>query len=196
MCKSSNLVVNAECLVRVLDQLMDGESGVVGLNHGIGHLGRGNDRESGHHSVWEFFADLGDQQGTHTSTGTTAERVSDLETLETITALSLTSNDIENLVNKFSTLGIVTFGPVVSYADLLLCAFCNASICVYLTSTALAEDEVVGTEELTEGTSANCVHGTRLKIDKDCTRDIFVARCLDVLACGCDLELRLITSLK
>ena len=33
------LVVNAERLIGVLDKLMDGEGGVVGLNDSVGHLG-------------------------------------------------------------------------------------------------------------------------------------------------------------
>ena len=33
-----SLVVNAECLVCVLHQLVDGERGVVGLHHGVGDL--------------------------------------------------------------------------------------------------------------------------------------------------------------
>jgi len=44
-----------------------------------------------------------------------------------------------------------------------------------LTSTALTEDKVIGTEELAEWTSSDCVHGTRLKIDEHSTGDIFVA---------------------
>jgi hypothetical protein len=49
---------------------------------------------------------------------------------------------------------------------------------VYLTSTALAEDEVVGTEECTERPSSNRIHGTGFEIDKDGTWDIFVSGCL------------------
>ena len=52
-----------------------------------------------------------------------------------------------------------------------------------LTSTALAEDEVIGTEELAEGTSTDGIHGTRLEIDENGTRDILVA---SSLSCGQD----------
>ncbi len=110
----SYLVVDAEGLIGVLNQLVDRESSVVWFNDSVGDLGRGDDGKGGHHAVWELFADLGDQQCAHTSTGTTAERVSDLEALEAVAALSLTSDDIENLVNKLSTLGVVTLGPVVA----------------------------------------------------------------------------------
>ena len=39
---------------------------------------------------------------------------------------------------------------------------------------ALAENEVVGAEEATEGTRANRVHGSRLEVDEDCTGHILV----------------------
>jgi proteasome assembly chaperone (PAC2) family protein len=87
--------------------------------------------------------------------------VGDLETLEAIAALGLTADDVEDLVDKFGTLSVVTLGPIVS-------------------STGLTENEVVGTEELTEGTSTDGVHGTRLKIDEDGSGNILVARGLVV----------------
>jgi hypothetical protein len=110
------LIVNAEGLVRVLDKLVDGESCVVWLHNGIADLRAGHDGECGHHAIWEFLADLGDQQSTHTSTSTTTERVSDLKALKTVTTLSLTTNDIEDLVHKLSTLSVVALGPVISSA--------------------------------------------------------------------------------
>jgi len=41
-----------------------------------------------------------------------------------------------------------------------------------ITSTSLTEDKVVGSEELTEGTGTDRVHGTRLEINQASTRDI------------------------
>merc|ERR1719310_1267900 len=52
-----------------------------------------------------------------------------------------------------STFGVVTLGPVV-------------------TGTGLTEDEVVWSEELTEWTSADGVHGAWLEIHKDGTWDV------------------------
>ena len=66
-------------------------------------------------------------------------------------------SDIQNLVDQLGTLSVVTLGPVVA-------------------STGLTEDEVVGTEELTEGTSTDGVHGTGLQVDEDGTGDILVTR--------------------
>ena len=74
-----SLVIDTEGLIRVLDELMNGKGGVVGLDDGIGNLRRGDDRESGHHTVGVFFPDLRDEEGTHTGTGTTTQRVGNLE---------------------------------------------------------------------------------------------------------------------
>jgi hypothetical protein len=136
-----SLVIDTEGLIGVLNQLMHGESGVVGFNNSVGDLGRWDNGEGSHHAVWELLADLGDQKRSHTGTSSTAERVGDLESLKAVAALSLTTDDIEDLVDKLSTLSIMSFSPVV-------------------TSTGLAEDEVIGTEELTEGSSADSIHGT------------------------------------
>ena len=73
------LVIDTEGLVRILDQLVDGEGCVVRLNDGVGDLRRGDNGESGHHTIRVFFPNLRDQEGTHACTGTTTERVGDLE---------------------------------------------------------------------------------------------------------------------
>lgn len=150
------LVIDTEGLVRVLDQLVDGEGGIVRLDDGVGDLGGGHNGEGGHHAVGELLADLGDEQSAHTSTSTTTQGVGDLEALEAVAALSLATDDIEDLVDQLSTLSVVTLGPVVS-------------------STGLAEDEVVGAEELAEGTGTDGVHGTGLEIDEDGAGNILVA---------------------
>jgi hypothetical protein len=154
-----SLVVDTEGLVGVLDKLVDGKGGVVRLNDGVRDLGRGQDGERGHHAVGELLADLADQKRSHTGTGTTTEGVGDLETLEAVAALSLTTDNVEDLVDELGTLSVVTLCPVVA-------------------STGLTEDEVVGTEELTERTGADGVHGTGLQIDEYGTRDVLVARSL------------------
>jgi hypothetical protein len=74
--------------------------------------------------------------------------VGDLETLEAVAAFSFLADNVEDGVDELGTFGVVTLGPVV-------------------TSAGLAEDEVVGTEELTEGASTDGVHGAGLEIHKD-----------------------------
>jgi hypothetical protein len=151
-----SLVVDTEGLIRVLDQLMDGEGSIVWLDNGVGHLGGWDNGEGSHHTVGELLTDLGDQERTHTSTGSTTKRVGDLETLKAVASLSLTTNDIEDLVDELSTLSVMSLSPVVA-------------------SSRLTEDEVVGAEELTERTSTDGIHGTWLQIDEDGTRNILVA---------------------
>ena len=87
----------------------------------LADLGGGDDGEGTHHSVGVFLPDLRDQKCTHTSTGTTTKRVSDLETLETVGSLGLSSDNIQNRVNELGTFSVMTLCPVV-------------------TSTALAKD--------------------------------------------------------
>jgi proteasome assembly chaperone (PAC2) family protein len=74
--------------------------------------------------------------------------VGDLITLEAIATFGFFSNDVEDGVDEFSTFGVVTLGPVV-------------------TGTGLSEDEVVGSEELTEWAGTDGVHGAWLEIHKD-----------------------------
>ena len=147
------LVINAHDLISVLDELMDGEGGVVRLNDGVGHLGGGHNGESAHNSVGVLLSDLGDEEGSHTRAGTTTEGVGDLEALEAVGTLSLLSADIEDGVDKLGTLGVVTLGPVV-------------------TGSGLTENEVIGSEELTERSSSDGVHGSWLKIHENCSGDV------------------------
>lgn len=77
----------------------------------------------------------------------------DLESLKAIATFSFLSDDIEDGVNKFSTFSIVTLGPVV-------------------TSTSLTEDEVIRSEELSERSGSDGVHGSWFKIHKDGSWDI------------------------
>ena len=156
------LVVNAEGLIGVLDKLVDRESGIVWFHNGVRDLGRWHDRESRHHTVWEFFPDLGDQQGSHTSTSSTTQGVCDLETLEAITAFGFAADHIKDLIHQFRTFGVMPLCPVV-------------------TGTRLTVNEVIRTEELTEWTSTDSIHGARLQVDQDCAGHIFLFAGL----CGC-----------
>jgi hypothetical protein len=144
------LVIDAEGLLGVLNKLVNGESSVVWLNNGIGHLWGWNHGVGGDHAIWVLLTDLGDQECSETGTSTTTEGVDKLETLSAVARLSLLTDDIEDGVNELSTFGVVTLGPVV-------------------TGTRLAENEVVWAEELTESTGAHGVHGSWLKIDENGT---------------------------
>merc|ERR1711998_90597 len=97
------LVVNAHDLIGVLDELMHGEGGVVGLDDGVGDLGGGHDGEGHHHSVGVLLTDLRDEESSHSGSSATTERVGDLEALKAIAALSLLADNIEDGVNELST---------------------------------------------------------------------------------------------
>ena len=147
------LVVDDLDLISVLDELVDGEGGVVWLDDGVRDLWRWEDGEGFHDSIWVFLSDLGDQKGSHTRTGSTTEGVADLEALKAVTALSLLSDDVEDGVNELGTLSVVTLGPVVS-------------------GSGLTEDEVVRSEELTERSGSNRVHGSWLEVHEDGSWDV------------------------
>ena len=146
-------VIDDHALIGVLDQLMDGKGGIVGLDDGVRDLGGGDNGEGFHDSVGIFFSDLGDEEGTHSGSSSTAQRVGDLESLKAIASFSFFSGNVEDGVNEFSTLSVVALSPVV-------------------TGSGLAEDEVVGSEELTEGSSSDGIHGSGFEIHKDGTGDI------------------------
>jgi len=156
------LVVNAHDLIGVLNELMHGEGGVVRLNDGVGDLGGGHDGEGHHDSVGVLFTDLGDEKGSHSGSGTSTERVGDLETLKAIAALSFLTDDIEDGIDELGSFGVMSLGPVV-------------------TGTGLSEHEVIGTEELTERSSADGVHGTGLEIHEDGTGDVTATSSLVVV---------------
>merc|ERR1711937_139465 len=156
------LVVHAHTLVGVLDQLVDGEGGVVWLDHGVGHLGGWHDGEGKHHTVWVLLTDLGDEKGSHTGTGASSKGVAELEALEAIAGLGLLTDDVKDGIDELGSLSVVTLGPVV-------------------TGSGLAEDEVVGAEELTEWSGTDGVHGTRLQVHQDCTGHVATASGLVVV---------------
>jgi len=147
------LIVKDEGLIRVLDELMDREGGIVGLDDGIRDLGGGDNGEGAHHAVGVLLADLRDEKGSHSGSSASSEGVGDLESLETVTRLSLLADNVKDGVNELSTLSVVSLGPVVS-------------------GSSLAEDKVIRAEELAVGSSADRVHGTGLKIHEDSTGNI------------------------
>ena len=97
------LVINAEGLVGVLDQLVDGEGCVVGLDDGVRDLGRGDNRVGVHDPVWILLPDLGDEEGSHAGPGSTPEGVGHLEPLEAVAGLGLLADHIEDGVNELGT---------------------------------------------------------------------------------------------
>merc|ERR1719272_1429605 len=156
------LVVDAHNLIGVLNELMHGEGGVVGLNDGVGDLGGWHDGEGAHNSVGVFLTDLGDKEGSHSGSGTSTKRVGDLESLEAIASLSFLADNIEDGIDELGSFGVMSLGPVV-------------------TGTGLSEDEVVGAEKLSERSSTDGIHGAGLEIREDGAGDVTAAGSLVVI---------------
>ena len=114
-----------------------------------------------HHAVGVFLADLGDQQGAHAGPSTTAYTVADLETLEAVGVLGLLAAGIKDLVDHFCALGVVSLGPVITGAGILV-------------------DEVVRPEKFTERTCTNRIDNSGFKVKKHRTRHVLAACCLMV----------------
>ncbi len=57
------------------------------LCHKLYYLGGRHHTESVHDTVRVLFADLADEQGSHTGSSSTTKRVGELEALQTVTAL-------------------------------------------------------------------------------------------------------------
>jgi hypothetical protein len=143
-----SLVIEGEALIGVLHKLVNGQGTVIGLHNGIRHLGGGNDGEGGHNSIGVLLSDLGDQKCAHAGSSSTTHGVGHLESLEAIAGLGLLSHNVKNRIDELGTLGVVTLGPIVS-------------------GSGLAENEVIGAEELAEGTGTDGVHGSGLKIHEN-----------------------------
>merc|ERR1712190_233044 len=82
-------VIQQEALISILDQLVERQYGIVGLNNCIGHLRRGKNGESLHDAVRILLADFRDKQSAHTRTSTAAKRMAHLKTLQSIASLGL-----------------------------------------------------------------------------------------------------------
>jgi hypothetical protein len=155
-------IINDHAFISIFNQLMDGQGGIVGFDNCIRYF-RGRDDGKGlHNSVRIFFSNFGDQKGTHTRSSTTTQGVGDLETLEAIASFSFFSDDIEYGVDEFGTFSVVTFSPVVS-------------------CSSLSENKVVRSEELTEWSSSNGVHGSWHKIHEYSSWNITTTGCFVVI---------------
>ena len=99
--------------------------------------------------------------------------MSDLEALQAITGLGLLAHHIQHGIDEFCALRVMAFRPVVA-------------------STRLAEDEVVGAEELAIRTSTNGVHRARLQIHQNGARDVSAAgRFIEIDIDALQLQIRI-----
>ena len=79
-----SLIVQHHHFVCILDELVDRESCIVGLNDRVRHLGGWAHGKCKHDSVWVLLADLGDEESAHARARSAAEGVGHLEALEAV----------------------------------------------------------------------------------------------------------------
>ncbi|VEU45267.1 unnamed protein product [Pseudo-nitzschia multistriata] len=146
-------VIKSERLVGILNKLVNGKGGIVRLDNSIGNLGGRDDTVCADDTIRVFLLDLGNKKGSHTGSGTSSHRVSDLETLKDFASFGLLANGFHDVVYEFCSLCVMTLGPVIS-------------------SSALSEDEVIGTEKRSVCSTSNGVHGSGFQIGKNGTGNI------------------------
>lgn len=138
----------------MLDQLVDRQRRIVRLHHGIRDLGGWQDRECGHHPIGELLPDLGDEKRAHARARSAAQRMGDLESLQIVTTLRLTANNVNDLIHQLGAFRVMTLCPIVAGAG-------------------LPEHKIIRSEKGSVGAGANRVHGSRFQVDEDRSRDVF-----------------------
>jgi hypothetical protein len=135
------LVVDHEGAVGVLEGGVRGQDGVVGLNHGCGHLRGGVDSELELGLLAVVNGQTLHEEGGEARAGTTAEAVEDEEALETRALVSQLADAVQHQVDDLLTNGVVTTGVVVG-------------------GILLAGDQLLGVEQLAVCASAHliCAH--------------------------------------
>merc|ERR1719471_186423 len=158
-------VVDDVGLVSVLEELVGGQDGVVGLDNRVGDLGRRIDGVGLGQTVRVGIADLEQEQSSETGARASAERVGNLEALDVAGALRLLTDDIDGLLDDLGALGVVALGPVVARAG-------------------VSEHEVVGLESLADRRGGDNIERTGLEVDHDGARDPLAGALLALLLTG------------
>lgn len=74
-----SLVVKDHALISILNKLMNRECSIIRFNHSVRHLWWWENWECQHHPIWVLLPDLWDEQGTHTRTSSSSQRVAELK---------------------------------------------------------------------------------------------------------------------
>lgn len=67
-----SFIIEDHAFICIFNKLMDRKSRIIRLNDCIRDLRRWENRESKHHSIWEFLSDFGDQKSTHARPGSSS----------------------------------------------------------------------------------------------------------------------------
>ena len=108
------LVVDAVRLIRVFNQLMNRQGGIIGFNDGVWHFRGRNNAKRVHNTVGVFLTDLWNQKSPHSWARTTSERVCELKSLQTITAFRFFSNNVKYRIYELGAFCVMAFRPVIA----------------------------------------------------------------------------------
>ncbi|KYN43709.1 hypothetical protein ALC56_01971 [Trachymyrmex septentrionalis] len=120
----------------------------------IGNFGRWYYGKGAHNSIWILFSYFRDEQSAHSRSGTTTQGVRELKSLQAVTVFGFLPHYIEHRVHQFSTLGVMTLGPVVA-------------------GPRLTKHKVVWSKYLSKGPGTHRVHCAGFEIYQNRTRYIF-----------------------
>ena len=149
-----SFVVNHETAVGVLEGGVRGEDGVVGLDHGGGHLWSWVDAELELALLAVVNRQTLHQQRTEARASATAEGVEHQEALEARAAVGDTSDLVQHLVDELLANSVVATGVVVR-------------------GVLLASDHLLRVEQAAVGAGADLVDNVWLEIAVDGAGDIF-----------------------
>ena len=106
----NSFVIHHERAVGVFEGGVGRQNGVVGLNDGVGHRGRGVHAELELGLLAIVRRQTLENEGTETGTGSTTEGVEDEEALKTVTVVCKTANLLHDGVDHFLAHRVVTTG--------------------------------------------------------------------------------------
>lgn len=131
-------VVDAEGFVRVLQELVDRQGGIVRLYYGVGDFRGGHDAEGIHDAVRVVLPNLVDDERPHAGASPTTQRVNQLESLQAVAAFALIPHPVYHLLHQLCSLSVVTLCPIVSSSRVPCnpnCMNTKLSLCTYGSTT-------------------------------------------------------------
>merc|ERR1711981_1013914 len=147
------LVVKHDGDVSMLEEGVSREDGVVGLNDGSRHLGRGVDGEAKLGLLAVIDGESLKKERTEAGAGSATDGVEDQEALETGALIGELSDSVEAEIDDFLTNGVMTSGEVVG-------------------GILFTGDELLGVEELSVGTGSDLIDDGWLEIEEDTSWDM------------------------
>mmetsp|Transcript_20367 Transcript_20367/g.51604 ORF Transcript_20367/g.51604 Transcript_20367/m.51604 type:complete len:489 (-) Transcript_20367:102-1568(-) len=153
------LIVEHDGHVGVLQQGVGGQHRVVGLDHGVGHLGGGVDGEAQLGLLAVVHGQALQQQGAQAGAGATAHGVEHQEALQAGAVVGQLADAVQRQVDNLLADGVVATGKVVG-------------------SILLAGDQLLGVEQLAVGAGADLVHHSGLQVQEDGTGNVLASTSL------------------